>query len=428
MGFVVPILYTKNGKRDYVTLDEIKESDAIHVSDSGDISRIKVKSSSEKPIFIRVGSIMKGNGTQSRGVEASIVVMPQTEVEDLPKVDVKPMYDKSPMREIEVPARCVHASHAIRGGSNMSYFSGAPREVDTSFLSRSGQHDAWNSVHASSSRLYACSTELGMPSDNLVNNLETVSKFKGDIQEAIKNLPLLDNQVGVVIFDRSNVVGLELFDHTDSWAAFQNMVIDKYSDILVRKNDDLFELKADRIPKKVEQFVTQMLERHDEIVFDDAGTKTYGFTAKDMVGEYTTINDKVIHILAVRKEGTKKMAMDELQRRSEAQPRRGIFDSHDDDHQPRGFDTSGTPVYGIRATVTDSNKRPVTHQPRSATAERFIGTLYSYDEPVAVSAVARETGVNYYTARGMVDELYEKGLVEMIGNGRVKKTAKFSMK
>lgn len=345
MGFVVPILSTKKGKRNYVTLDEVKDSKAIHISDSGNISRIKVKSSSNKPIFIRIGSIMKGNGTQSRGVEASIVVMPESQIEDLPKVDIKPTH-KIPLREIEVPVRCVHASHPISGGSSMSYSMGAPREVDTSFLSKSGQHDAWNSVQISSSRLYRFRSSsidthenLSTPgmSDNLVDNIQTIAKFKGEVLDAIKNLPVLEDQVGVVIFDKSNVVGLEMFDHQDSWLAFQTMVIDKYSDILVKKNEgEMFELKKERIPKKVESFITTLLDRQDELVFEDSGTKTFSFTAKDTVGEYTTIKDAVIHLLAVRNEGIEK-------KRKETQPQR--------------FETQPFPFYGSNINQYDSGVR-----------------------------------------------------------------------
>jgi len=278
----IPILKHRYGERKYRLLQEAENE--VEIKDSGSINKTKVKNKSNSPIFIRKGTLLKGQ-TQERGVTYGIVILPEIE------------------KEIEV--RCVHASKPIRTGAKLKPSKHlAPRPVMTAFYSRApSQSHTWSMVaHATSSlsRLTA-----GGPSqmlDDLVGALET-SKFKEEVEKILEKIPAdLNDQIGIAIIDVKGVVGVEIFDHPDSWKALSKSIIRHYADVLTEETLDLFDIKIDKAKDALMSFFEKIRNAEKEKIREDKNAETYLIKGENIVGEYTTINNKTIHLIASRTE------------------------------------------------------------------------------------------------------------------------------
>jgi len=302
LGLIVPIIRENAPERDYVTLYEVKND--VKISDTGRINELEVTSKVNKPVFIRVGSKFEGLGTQSRAAKFSVIVMPETKT--IPIEGGKPHVQISPSKT-RIPVHCIHASHPIRSGCVFSLCSTtAPRGVERKFLSRADQSSTWTAV---SSYYNMVATTTGgsaiysTASDNLIETQRQVDKFSKDIEAIVKDAPHYEDQVGAVFLDVNGVVGLEVFDSPQSWTAFSEDLIKKYGDILSKKQTEpIFELREDIIPKKIGEFLNKLLVCKATEVFSEDGAKTVSMEGDGVLGEYTVLNGKVIHLLGVREE------------------------------------------------------------------------------------------------------------------------------
>lgn len=299
LGVVVPILREKEVTRDYITQQETKEE--IKITDQGNIERLKVKSDSDKNVFIRAGTIFKGD-TQERGVTASIIVEPHSE-------------------EIEVPVKCVHASKGIQTGTSMSSAGFAPHSITANFLDNSDQRTVWNNInkyaqrqtkHIRRLRQGPITEEQGHSSfvgsmlaldDDLLQNMEKVETFKESVDDMLKKVPAFENQSGAIIFDFKGILGVETFDSSKSWEAIHEEIIKKYSDSISQEQaEPIFELKKDMIEKKIREFFEKLVAFEEKTIAMQHNSETKSVYGNGVIGEYTVLNNKVIHFLAMRKD------------------------------------------------------------------------------------------------------------------------------
>jgi len=284
LSAVIPILRRNPAERSYVLIQEVQ--DKVIIEDTGSIGRARVKNQTGKNVFIRKGILLKGL-TQARGVTVGTVILPEMS------------------KELEI--QCVHASRGIRAGARLVEAGIAPRRVEKSFLRRASQHDTWTAVGADSHARYsmaALPTGFGRVSDDLVGALEQTTRFKDEIEEALKKIPAdRMDQVGVAILDIRGVMGVEFFDHPDSWRAFSISIIRNYADVLTQETpSDLYEIKMDKVASAVLAFLQKLAEAKETVVAEVEGSKTYALDGEVAVGEYTTISEKMIHLIGARKE------------------------------------------------------------------------------------------------------------------------------
>lgn len=287
LGVVVPILRTGCVERNYVTQSEAK--DKVKITDKGTIDRLKVENKGKDAVFIRTGTIFEGD-TQERGVTSSMIVEPETE-------------------EIEIGVRCVHASKGINTGSVMGFVGFAPRDVTITLCSSAPQHEVWSSVRHEVGRTFSAyagsndNISVGIGNDDLVGNMKKIEGFKGNIDEMLKKVPFVDNQIGAVIFDHNGVLGMEFFDSSKSWEAIHREIISKYGDELSKEQaEPIFELKEKMVKKKILEFIGKLLVFTEKTVVTQRNSETRVIEGTDVVGEYTILKDDVIHFLAMRKE------------------------------------------------------------------------------------------------------------------------------
>lgn len=314
MGVIVPILKIGDaGEREYVTLEEAKDK-GVTFKDSGRIDKVIIESSLSIPIFIRSGTVLKSQGTQTRAVESSIIIVPK---EEKSKQDIPNTQDKVVSQEI--PVRCIYASKGIRTGSSFTYGGDTPMEVRSALLSRSGQANTWRAVKGATHRFMAARVrsrsstghiDLGSPmsfaasNDNLSGVMEEVDKFTADIDEILKKVPMFEDQVGAVFLDMKDVVGVELFDHPKSWEAIHKEVEKRLGESIAHEEEkSFFKPDYEQVKPLALQFLKKLID--SEKIETSKSGDIYSVTllkGDGIVGEATSINGKVVHLVGMRVE------------------------------------------------------------------------------------------------------------------------------
>jgi len=322
LSAVVPILRRFDRDRSYLVLQEVSE-DKIVVKDSGRINAVNVTLKGiGKPVFVRAGTVFKGQGTQSRTNSMGVVLEPD--------------------RENVVEVFCVHATHPIASRYGLELSSGVvPRRVEDVLISSSkSQARVWKATtvrgfrarathcpRCGSSRLLqnyeaelvcmqcgyvAAPVSTGhsearggisMVRDDLVANLDEMTQFNREVDKLLSNIPAdLDNQVGAVIIDSHGVLGLEMLDHPDSWKAFSRSIVRNYADVLAkeRAGEGLFALRAEQIPKAIRRFLEKAERPSVTSVFKNRTSETRMLSG-ELAGEYTIVESDVIHLTLKRK-------------------------------------------------------------------------------------------------------------------------------
>lgn len=295
MGVVVPILRCGEYTRDYITLPEVK--DKAEFKDLGGISPIEVKHNESLPLFIRSGTVLEGISGQDRAVIHSMVLDPQVDV----KIDV----------------RCVYASRPTSYGGGFKYGGYAPKIVHQN-LSR-GQSQTWGGVHSffamsnlstptvARRRVYGARAKdnigaMGVERikhDDLPNIKKAQMELDNNIQSILKEVPVLENQIGAIIVGMRGVVGVETFDSPISWKAQYKEAIANYSDELAEKAEkSLFKFDESNVMNVITDFLHSVSNAEVEPINKSAFLiKLRGFT-----GEVVTNLGHVIHLFLMKNE------------------------------------------------------------------------------------------------------------------------------
>ncbi|MFQ6012804.1 MAG: ARPP-1 family domain-containing protein [Thermoplasmata archaeon] len=329
LGAVLPILRKGRRPRKYRTLEEaLKDTkDAVEVTETGSIRKVKVLNRTDRPIFVRMGTIFTGEGTQSRAAEGSVILVPHKEAEP-------------------VEVRCVEASVPIVEGTafRVAGFS-APRSVELGLYSRD-QGEVWERVR-SYTRAAAVPAERGQAlsslwqyrrQDSLVDVLTAVEEFKEQVDEVLEEVPNYEDQVGLVVLDKQGVVGLEAFDTPQSWRAVSDVIVKKYADVIsLQVGEDTAPVTPnhDVILKRTRKFLEALVKVQEEVTFEASGHKTFALAGKGVVGEYTTIDGSVIHLTGVRFERRKSQRLRE-------RPRERLREEAPRGYAPQGWGERGT--------------------------------------------------------------------------------------
>jgi len=297
MGVVVPILvkeHVSKTVRSYITLEEAKEK-GIEVKDTGKIDRVVIESSLDSPVFIRAGTILKSNTTQSRAVETSILIIKKEE-------------DKK--HKMEVPVRCVYASKGISGGTKFAYGGTVPLEVREALLSKKGQASTWYAVAKETNyRTQAMRSTPGFErhmqssqvrSDNLSGVMEEIDKFTPNLDKILNKVPLFKEQVGAVFMDMKDVVGLEMFDHPKSWEAIHKDVEKRLGESVAKEDQSFFKPDYDKVKPMIYGFMKKLIDGEKTEIKGKGDSSTVIIRGDGVIGEATMIGDKVIHLVGIK--------------------------------------------------------------------------------------------------------------------------------
>ena len=248
-GFVLPLLGEPPfPERDYVLLQEV--ADRVEFRDSGSIYGVEASNRSGRNVFVRRGTLLTGKGTQSRSPVSGVVLLPGKEF-------------------VTIPVNCVHQSHYISTGADFKAEGVAPHSV---YQALGKQSATWESIagytrkmRSSASRMLGRAEEpeleelRGVADDNLVGASAAVERLQSRVEDALGKIPGDHvDQVGVAVFDLDGVVGVELFDHPDSWRAFSESIIRSYGEVLTPEVGELYDIRLDRAEPVLRAFLQRV--------------------------------------------------------------------------------------------------------------------------------------------------------------------------
>jgi len=386
LAVIVPIVAKRAEPRSYVVLEEVK--DKVRIVDTGRIGEVKVEGEFDKPTFIRGGTMLKGS-TQERATEFSVVVTPK-------------------QAEITIPVHCVHASKGIRPGAfftiAMSY---TPPTVHSNIMAAQNQTVTWNAVARYSSNILerwapSVSSDWMIPRvrhDDLVGVQESLTEFRKGLEEMLSKIPDYVNQVGSVVIDPDGVVGLELYDHPESWKAVTEKIKRTFTEVLTREDKaGIFKPDMDAALTVINELLEKLEKPEEErTVFSQANARTAIFKVEGYVGEYTTLNNKTIHLTITRREeeAEKSRLPAELLRRSE---------------RPAYESTAGpaivfytTPTTAVSDVWSENWKRRM---------RKSVEVLTSLEEPKTWTSLTSELKMSKATLSSSLKRFQQMGLVE----------------
>lgn len=289
LSVLIPIINSNQNERKYITFNESTE---IEIKDTGQIDYVHVKNNSNIPVLMCRGDILIGK-TQERTVIHDYIVMPN--------------------KSVRVSVRCINKSKGINSNANMTYNGRVSSKIDLS-----SQTSTWNTISNIIDNYYcAISTKPSLSvthneealynnyrtftttntlhsfnnNDNYVNMLDdTITKLK----EAMKKIPPIINQVGVVFFEDNDLLGLEIYDSEKSWSALKEDIISKEgTSFLSKDNENLFEFR----PEAAKKIINKKLD----VIFEerDIYNKEYNLVeikSEKYIGEGLIWGDDIIHL------------------------------------------------------------------------------------------------------------------------------------
>lgn len=302
---VVPILRALDevGEPGYLTLGASK----FHViKDSGNINEVLFKNNEKVPLFVRMGELFEG-GTQERSAVMSIIVFPDEEV----KIKVVCSHASKPIS--------MSASMEARGytpGRDALYLSsmrkGALKQADSWAADRSYHQASTSSMSRSSS--CSLSSKRGIAdrgiSDQMVSaysniRSDNVKEYRNAYNEAfdavLKEVPLFESQVGMVMIDQDGFYCLDSYDIHASWKAVKEAIMGKEAVAITQiDSEDVFQFNPDKVRGLISKVLSNKISEEKDH-FHVGGAKTITFKLGDKhVGEVVTLEDSVIHLLIVR--------------------------------------------------------------------------------------------------------------------------------
>jgi DNA-binding HxlR family transcriptional regulator len=289
-GFVLPLLGEPQfPERNYVLLQEVE--DQVEFKDSGGISGVDALNKSGKIVYVRKGTLLTGEGTQSRSPVFSVVLLPEKEF-------------------VEIPVNCIHASHGISFGASFKPKGVAPVSV---YQSLGMQSETWQSIEDYTGKMKRSMLGAGraappeaeamrsIAEDDLVSVSEAVTRLQAKIDDVLSKIPGDHvDQVGVAVFDLDGVVGVEFFDHSDSWRAFSESILRSYGEVLTKEVGELYDIRMDRAAPVLMAFLERVTTANMSVVSENRISNVSALTGDDVTGELTYIEGREVHIALAR--------------------------------------------------------------------------------------------------------------------------------
>jgi DNA-binding HxlR family transcriptional regulator len=380
LAVIVPIVAKRVEPRSYVVLEEVK--DKVRMVDTGRIGEVKVEGEFDKPTFIRGGTMLKG-ATQERATEFSVIVTPEK-------------------AEITIPVHCVHASKGIRPGAFFTIATSyTPPTVHSNMLAARNQGVTWYAVARYSSNILASGwMHPRVRHDDLVGVQESLTQFRKELEETLSKIPDYVNQVGSVVIDPDGVVGLELYDHPESWKAVTEKIKRTFTEALTREDKaGIFKPDMDAALTVINELLEKLEKPIEEReVFSQANAITAIFKVEGYVGEYATLNGRTIHLTVTRREeeAEKPQPLSFPQRRWSERP---------------AYESTAGPATVFYTTPTTAVS-DVWRENWKRRMRKGVEVLTSLEEPKTWTSLTSELKMSKATLSSSLKKFQQMGLVE----------------
>ncbi|MEZ8216821.1 hypothetical protein B0813_000358 [Candidatus Fervidibacteria bacterium JGI MDM2 SSWTFF-3-K9] len=225
---VFPLTVSETNGRDYLTLDEAFRQGLVVIPESGRVPEIVVVVKGEKPVLIVEGEVIVG-GWQNRTVNISLLLeagkehrIPVSCIEAGRWSSRRTRYPFVETREREI----VRDEFEVAAYLAHSQLRRRKTETATRHFLLTGspvaeQRDVWAEV---SRELIVAG--VASPTEDATTFYEHHRASIEDLLNPIKTLP---NQVGAVVAIGQTIVGLEAFDHPQTWNILRGKVLYGYA-------------------------------------------------------------------------------------------------------------------------------------------------------------------------------------------------------
>lgn len=327
LAVVLPILrHSLTPNRNYVTYPESKELD---VHDTGAIDKMQAKNRGSLSVFIRSGTIFKGD-TQERASMRSTIVLPGSEV--------------------DIPVRCIHASKGISRQAQTKYGSITPLHFDqanySSSFTAADQHTTWQNVNETvrcmsaalgtppiarsrrsgrrvdrrySSPVGALSGQWGdgrtlrgmsafdmeeeeVATDDLSTSYD---KFTKDFDKVLSKVKMVEDQVGLALINEQGCQTVEVFDAQLSWKALHEDAVKRLGPSMANKDTGgVFVYKPERAVEVVRLVLG--LDYKENLIYEhkpkdgEPAFTVFGLTAERYTGEVVEFDGRAIHVMLLK--------------------------------------------------------------------------------------------------------------------------------
>jgi DNA-binding HxlR family transcriptional regulator len=137
--------------------------------------------------------------------------------------------------------------------------------------------------------------------DDLVSVSDAVTHLQAEIDDVLSKIPGDHvDQVGVAVFDLDGVVGVEFFDHPDSWRAFSESILSSYGEVLTKEVGELYDIRMDRAASVLMAFLEKVRTVKMSVVSENRISKVSALTGEDVTGELIYIEGREVHIALAR--------------------------------------------------------------------------------------------------------------------------------
>ncbi|MBA7599420.1 hypothetical protein ES703_06453 [subsurface metagenome] len=145
---------------------------------------------------------------------------------------------------------------------------------------------------------YTGGLSYATPEQDLAGRItETQDKYK----DILKDIPKVDNQVGLCLLTMTGLESMESFNHPESWEAIRKVILgsDISSIADISDQNGLFEFRED----KAKSIVRELLEKEydEKVAVEKDSTATYILDEEKFMGEVVTLHDRPIHCAFLRK-------------------------------------------------------------------------------------------------------------------------------
>lgn len=213
---VYPLLGAKLGEAGYMTLDDALArgyAEITEVSEHGSVPELRFLNTGDKPILLLDGEELVG-AKQNRILNLTILA-PANEAIIIPVSCVESGRWNRKSRKFSTSSR----THYARGRARKM------EQVTESMFSRndysSDQSEVWSDINAKMSRLHSTSPTSAM-SDMYESNAEKLDGY-------VTHISASEGQVGAVFAIDGKIVGLELFDHSETLAKLLHKIVRSYA-------------------------------------------------------------------------------------------------------------------------------------------------------------------------------------------------------
>jgi hypothetical protein len=211
-----PLLGHDVGQPWYLTLDEgIAQSlvQVTEVSEAGQVPNVRVRNAADRPVLVLDGEELVG-AKQNRVVTVTILVAARSEL-TIPVACVEAGRWHSQSREFAPADRTLHASGRRQKMQQVS----ASMRIDGSRAADQGA--VWAEIDAKSAR-------LGTSSDTRAAAAMYEQRHIV-LDRLVETCGLVPGQVGAIFAIRGSLVGMEVFDHPDSWKRLGPKLLRSYA-------------------------------------------------------------------------------------------------------------------------------------------------------------------------------------------------------